>query len=743
MKSILSFLLIMVLGNISLAQDLKGKVVDAETNLPLAFAKVYILELETGCITDTAGNFVLHSHLSNTVNLRVTAPNYSQKVFTLSAENWQNIVLALQPEHLSFDEVSIQSTLGEVAKYSIVEVERREISELNEIQSTDLVDAMSKIPGVNQSKLGAGISKPVLRGLSGSRVLTYLNGLRIENQQWGGDHGLGLDDLGIGAVEVIKGPASLLYGADALGGVIYLVDENYATKNTIEIQGKSIFESNNLMTKNQLGLKYGGKVLRFNLYANYNNAADYQIPGGDYIKNSRYFNQNIKFSTGYHTKNWVGNLRYNYTQARFGIPGHTHDSVVEFDDFIASSSSRTATLPAQVINNHYLLFDNSFYIGKSTLKVKVGQTFNHLQEFEEKVTIPALSMQLNTSSLNANYSVNWKGVNWVFGTQALYQTNSNDENSEEQILPNATQQDIGVFALVKGEVVGFDYQLGVRADNRNLSTTGDSSLRRNYQSLNYSAGFAKQWKNIHLRLNLSTGFRAPHSSELLANGVHHGSLSYELGDPNLKSEKAKQLDASLAWKGKHIELDAVPFYNLIDDFIYTQPTGETVDGFPLYTYEQAQRAKMYGVDFRVHYHPHAIHDLHITGSFSYLHANLNSTTALPLQPQNKLNLGASYSFYAKRKFALTKLIVNADQFLAQNRPGPEELATPAYLLVDMAAHFKVKSKQEFLIQAGVRNLLNQRYVPHLSKLKNYGIPSPGRNIYISISFNLKYNTHEK
>ncbi|SFT74419.1 iron complex outermembrane recepter protein [Lishizhenia tianjinensis] len=743
MKAYSILLLFLFFGGIVNGQTIEGRVVDAQTQLPIAFAKVFVLELERGVVTDSAGHFSFSDDFNSTLSLRVSALSYSQQLVSVQPQENKPLNIALQPEHLSFDEVSIQSTLGEVAQYNIVEVERREIAALNEIASTDLVDALAKIPGVNQSKLGAGISKPVVRGLMGSRVLTYLNGLRIENQQWGGDHGLGIDQLGIGAVEVIKGPASLLYGADALGGVIYLIDENYAAHNTVEVMTNTAFESNNLMTKNQLGLKYGGEKLRFNFYANYNNAADYQIPGGDYIKNSRFYNRNIKFSTGYNTKKWVGNLRYNYSNARYGIPGHTHDSLVTYQDFISQETSRVMALPAQVINNHYLLFDNAFYFKKSTLKVKLGQSLNHLQEYEEKFTIPALSMQLKTSSLNANYSFKWRKMNWVWGTQALYQTNSNNPAASERILPNATQQDFGLFALVKGKVKGIDYQIGARGDIRNLRTHGDSSINKSFESFNYSAGIAKQWQKLVLRLNVSTGFRAPHSSELLANGVHHGSLSYELGDLNLVSEKAQQIDASVAVKGKHIELNLVPFYNRIKDFIYSQPTGEMVDNFPLYRYQQAQRVDMYGTDVQVHFHPHAVHDLHIISSFSYLRASFSNQEALPLQPQNKLNLMASYSFFSKRKLSLSKFVVNFDQFLAQNRPGVTELATPAFLLVDMALHFKVKTKQDLQFQCGVRNLLNESYVPHLSKLKNYNIPSQGRNVYLSITLNLKYNTHEK
>ncbi len=144
---------------------------------------------------------------------------------------------------------------------TISNIESRKLSELNIIQPTTLGEAISNIPGVYQSTTGVGISKPVIRGLSGSRVVTYLNGLRIENQQWGGDHGMGVDELGIGSVEVIKGPASLLFGADALGGVVYFVDEPYENQNTISSTLQSRYNSVTMGSDNTLSLRAAKRTL--------------------------------------------------------------------------------------------------------------------------------------------------------------------------------------------------------------------------------------------------------------------------------------------------------------------------------------------------------------------------------------------------------------------------------------------------------------------------------------------------
>ena len=214
------------------------------------------------------------------------------------------VSIAIAPLHYELDKVIISNN-GYLHRESITNVESLDINDPSRIQTTTLAQTIAEMPGVYQTGIGVGIGKPVIRGLSGSSVVTYVNGLRIQNQQWGDDHGLPVTSLGIGSVEVIKGPASLLYGADALGGVLYFVDEPYAEKNTLSTSFSSRFESNSLGTVNQAGVKYSKNKLRVNFYAGYDNFADYEVPNGKQVLNSRFNQSSAKLAIGYVRKRWI------------------------------------------------------------------------------------------------------------------------------------------------------------------------------------------------------------------------------------------------------------------------------------------------------------------------------------------------------------------------------------------------------------------------------------------------------
>ena len=250
-----------------------------------------------------------------------------------------------------------------------------------------MAEAISNIPGVEQTTTGAGIGKPVIRGLSGNRIVTYAQGIRIENQQWGDEHGLGVGEVGIESVEVIKGPASLLYGSDALGGVLYFIDERYAQHNTVEGFVGTKFLSNTLGSKNSMGLKIHKNRLKFNLFGSYSSQADYKTPNASRVFNTRFDEKNIKGSLGFDAKKWISNLRYSYLQNNYGI--------VE-DAVFTTATEREFILPFQTIDNHNVSFENIVFTGNSKLNLTVGYTNNYRKEFEEDSNNQALGLQLNT-----------------------------------------------------------------------------------------------------------------------------------------------------------------------------------------------------------------------------------------------------------------------------------------------------------------------------------------------------------
>ncbi len=144
------------------------------------------------------------------------------------------------------DEVILSAPFDKLQSENVMKIESKSMETLKKAGAPTLMQGISNIPGVAEITTGTGIGKPVIRGLSGNRVLVYTQGVRLENQQFGNEHGLGMNDSGIESVEVIKGPASLLYGSDALGGVLYLNPEKFAYQGETKVDVSQSFFSNTL-----------------------------------------------------------------------------------------------------------------------------------------------------------------------------------------------------------------------------------------------------------------------------------------------------------------------------------------------------------------------------------------------------------------------------------------------------------------------------------------------------------------
>jgi iron complex outermembrane receptor protein len=726
-----------------MAISIKGVVVDAQSKEPVAFASVFFVDIDAGTSTNEQGEFAYSANLPQNIKIKVKAIGYETKIVIVSNPNSDAVVIELTPTHMELHEVSVSSTTGVLQKYSITNIETKSLAELNIIQTTNLGDAIANIPSVYNSSTGVGISKPVIRGLSGMRVVTYLNGLRLENQQWGGDHGMGVTENGIGGVEIIKGPSSLLYGADALGGVVYFVDENYAKHNHIEGYVESQFESNTMRTRNFAALKIAKNNLRVNLFGSYYNSADYQLANGNYVTNSRFKENNFKASIGYNKKNWVMNLRYNHVVNRVGLPGHTHDTIITPESFQSNIQYRGKRIPAQLNNNHFTLLENTFYFTNSDLKIWLGNTLNRITEFDEKVTIPGIDMILINNTYNARYRMDVGSVShFIIGAQGMYQINTNGERAQEILIPNANMIDNGIYTLFQTEYKGWELQAGFRFDNRHVQSltlfNGNAPFTSSYNGYNYSAGAAKRVNKFMFRTNVSSGFRPPHLSELLSNGVHHGTLRFEIGDKNLKSEQATQFDISGEYSSDHIRFVVNPFYNVIQNYIYITPQNQTINNYPVFNYEQTKSAQLMGGDVGVHYHPHFAHQLHFEHTVSYIDAQDDTGLALPLIPQTRFNSILRFEFKSKKKFQVENISLQHLYFLPQNNVVSYESTSPSYQLIHVGANFKLDYKNPLFIKVGVRNLLNENYIDHLSRLKNIGLEAPGRNIYISLKMNINH-----
>ena len=642
------------------SQILKGKVVDNNTGNGVPFAKIYCLETQNGSKADSSGSWQLDNIVDNQMTIQISAPEYDSKMIKVDGYDYA-VIVKLNPAHIHLDEVIISTSDSKLQRYSAFPVESRKIADLNKIEQTNLVDAMSNIPGIYNFSTGNGIAKPVIRGLSGMRILTSQNGLRLENQQWGADHGFAVLNLGIDRAEVIKGPSSLIYGADALGGVIYLADEPYVNLNNEEIKASTKFETNSLTTFNKISYKKSKDNLRFAVYGGYFSRNNYAIgdnsfmnfSNNEFVVNSKNSGASFKTAIGYNKKNWITNFRYQLLYFQNGLPGHTHDANPNVSSFLSHTRNRSYTIPAQKILNHLVQWENKFYFKKDEIIAQLGFTSNELKEYGEKVSVAGIDMTLQNTSYNFRWKHHFnKHFEIVSGSQGMLQSNLNGQYAEEILVPDANFTDLGAFSLLKGTFNLWNIQAGARYDQRSIKEIASGGFNTTFNGINYSAGIARSSKKLTTRLNVSTGFRPPHISELLANGVHHATMQFLVGDRTFESEIANQIDFYLGTHFDHLEVVINPFINQINNYTYKNPTGQTDSASRLDIFEMEQTdVVFYGGDIAIHYHPHMAHWLHLESNLSLLSTEQN----LPFIPQNRLNNTIKVDIKGENKLRINSL----------------------------------------------------------------------------------------
>ena len=502
---------------------ISGTITDNEGN-PVLGADIYIEQLHIGTTSDESGYFELVNLPSGSHQLSVAYVGFGTENQTIElGSDPLNLEITLSPSVFHMDEVIVSAPFSRLQSENVMKIESRSIETLKKSGAPTLMQGIANIPGVSEITTGNGIGKPVIRGLSGNRVLVYTQGVRLENQQFGSEHGLGMNESGLDNVEVIKGPASLLYGSDALGGVLYLTPEKFAYQNETEVNLNQSFFSNTLGSNTSLGVKTSGQKLKFIARGGFNSHVDYMIPDGSRVTNTRFNEKDFKAGIGLNLDQFVTEFRYNYNNAQIGIP----------DELIEESTERSPENPYQDLQTHILSLHNHFFLKESKIDLNIGFISNIRKEFEDhhdhgehheedqeededhheeegedhEEEDPALNMKLNTFSYDLKYHFPKKErLEFIAGIQGMSQVNSN--SGEELLIPDAKTNDFGVFATGIFEINEEQYlQGGLRFDNRNLSTetytlephdsdddeTIVPGIDRNYSNFTFSAGHRGQF----------------------------------------------------------------------------------------------------------------------------------------------------------------------------------------------------------------------------------------------------------
>ena len=764
MKRILiHFYLLFLISTGSRAQSLSGSVYDAATKETLPGASVYIPDLKTGSVTDAKGHYEILNLPKRKLVVLVKSIGYASVSLTLDLATITKKDFGLSVAAIESPEVVITgSAFSSEKTRSSIPVEQLGKISITTIPSNNIVNAIATTPGVSAISTGEAVSKPVIRGLGFNRIVVVNEGVRQEGQQWGNEHGLEIDEFSADRIEVLKGPSSLLYGSDALGGVINILEPVSPAAGKIQGELISKFSTNNLLTANSLMLEGNQKGFVWRARGSYKNAIAYDTPT-ERIYNSGFMEQNAEALAGLNRSWGYSHIHASLWKSSIGFSDGERDSstgkLLNHEGLVATEKelrARELSVPYQDVSHRKASIVNNFLLGQSQLRVNAGWQENDRKEYSESENSAGMWLHLTTLSYDARYyfphSDSLKGMEVVLGFSGMNQQNTN--KGSEFLIPDYRMNDAGAFASAKKSFRRSTINAGARYDLRSVEgekINSDSSeifqpLSSQYSSFSGSAGMTYMITPVwNFKTNIGSGFRAPNISELSANGVHEGTFRYEVGNPTLKQETSLQFDAGISADGKKIGFSLDCFYNIINNYIYYRhEAGDSIntgDGiFPVYRYTQGY-SNLKGFELSFDFHP--VNNLHFQSIISYVEGiNQELDQPLPYIPPLKTDIELQYTFKTKKNSRASEPYVKVatENVFAQKKVDEFETPTNGYVLLNAGLGATIRvSKQRLLIFIAAKNLLNKNYYNHLSSLKDKGIHDMGRNFMfgLQVPFGLK------
>jgi len=635
-------------------------------------------------------------------------------------------------------EVVVSGIRTSLVKETSFNIQSLSIGKIRQSGALNISDALSKLPGISQLTTGPAISKPVVRGLYGNRVLAVLSGLKFDNQQWQDEHGLGLNDVGIDRIEVIKGPASLLYGSEAIGGILNIIEEvsNRPGEKNGEVN-VGLF-SNTYGLSVDGGIRSGSEKKNWSVRAGLNSNADYSDGDNNRIQNSRFTGYYLKGSYGFIKNKWTSVNHFMSSLDNFGfITGDNSNSFL-YD----GRWSRSMKGPHHTVFVNVLSSQNKINLKKSSLDVNLGFQSNLRLEDEGDNHI-SLNMLLSTFLWHIMWN---KQLNST--TELVLSNNSQFENNTNYgsriIIPDANMIESGFSGFIKSKTGELVVETGIGISLRNIHTfetpgvnTPDKSIapfNKTLPSVNGSVGLAWNPNNSwNLKTNIGTGFRSGNLAELSSDGLHEGTLRYEIGDPNLKIEQNINSEVSINYSSRYFQISVAAYLNHFLNYIYLAPTGTQYLGFDVFRYKQFD-VNLYGSESMLAVNFPFYERLRFETNFSVVTGRLSDGTYLPFIPPAKWTQQLQFRFENGKRLSNVSFFVISEEHFVQDHPAEFETPTDAYWLLNAGIHGNWQTKSRTLVFSVTgNNLFNRNYYDHLSRFKEYGIHNIGRNIIVHLS----------
>lgn len=760
---------------------IQGRVI-GEDGKPIRNAKISILEINKTTTSDAEGYFELvHIEVGKYIVLAAANRYKSDSVSITMKDKDETIQITLQKTNLETSEINVtaKSYASELltAPQSVNVMEGRQ---LQKQRGENIMSSLNNTPGVSTLSTGAGTAKPVIRGLTGQRVLVLTDGVRQEEQQFGDDHTVDLDALDVSRIEVVKGPASVLYGSDALGGVINIIRSKapLSKENPSKLSGQIITNSfsNN---KQDAGA--------FSLFGN-TNGYGYKISSSTRKAGQIYTPKGRLPNTGFTELNKSASVSVDGNWGNVYLDTFKREQVQDLYNNPNEELQGGKTF--QSLSHEKSHLHGFFYFPFADLEIDAGYQRNNRREIPNKnIFVPienilfnpldsnfdkayhiyqvagrrdeqGLNLFLDTGTLDTKiHHKPMKGFKGTVGLSGMQQRNSTI--GTEALIPKYNLVNYAAFIYEQYSVGNLTFSAGGRVDKRGVDIGSNANLgiteqTKNFQARTGTAGAV--WRIVKpfaIALNFGKGFRAPTVFELLANGVHEGTGRYENGNNSLKPETSNNTDLSLRYATSKIQGELTFFKNQFQNYIYSVSVGkiDPHSGLPIYQYRQ-DRAELSGGEFSLQ--AEIVKWLILQGGVDIL----RGTVYKSFEPTNLLSLGSTSNdrifddLYTKHGSALPRMTPNrgrlslrftTEKFLAlqnpyltlggrfidsQNRVDKLETRTGSYNLYDLSFGFELPGigtdTEKASFDFSVQNIFNKSYVDNLSRYKDYAL-APGIN----------------
>jgi iron complex outermembrane receptor protein len=768
--------------------SLSGKITDT-SGAPLQGASVYISDLKKGSVADANGNYVIHNIPDGNYVVEIKFIGYKTILQNIDfdQDKVENVAMQISVTEQSEIVITGSSKATSIARnpIPIVAINKQF---LQQNLSTNIIDAIAKVPGVSEVTTGPNVSKPFIRGLGFNRILTLYDGVRQEGQQWGDEHGIEVDENTVNRVEVVKGPASLIYGSDAVAGVVNLIPADPPAQGKIIGNILNEYQTNNRLIENSASVAahindvtWGG-TFTHKIATNYKDKYDGRVYNTGFAETDFSANAGINKNWGYSR---LGMSLYDDLQE---IPDGSRDSatrkftkqITEADTFrpiVSDEELNSYKISAlhQHVQHFNIYSSNNFLLGSGRLALNLAFQKSTRREYSHpEVEIPGLFLQLNTYSYDAKYYFKEKeGLSITSGINGMYQDN-NVSKGTEFIIPSYRQFDFGPFIFAKKTIGKLEVAGGLRYDFRNFSnddlyentdpSTGFehvvkgndtiganhifSAYRHTFSGASGSIGLSYKINDqFSVKANIGRGYRAPNISEISANGVHPGTNMYQIGNLDFKPEFNWQEDVGIAFNSTHVSINADAFNNNIQNYIYNEKLESKLGGDSIIvpgnqTFKfVASRAHLYGGELSIDIHPHPWDWLHFENSLSVVYATNEGVAG-----EGKISDSAKYLPFIPPLHTMSELRANIKKmgnyfangfikvqfevYAKQDRvylANNTETPTAGYELFNGGFGSDIlnkKGKTVLTLSFFANNLFNVAYQSGLNRLK-YFEPYPG------------------